>query len=83
MRAYFDILKIDRKFITNIDVDNVKLSLVKSINAMSFELGLVTIAEGIETIKQFEILKTIGVEYYQGFLFFKPMSMEDIMSISW
>ncbi|MCG3813044.1 EAL domain-containing protein [Photobacterium damselae] len=79
----FDILKIDRKFITNIDTDNVKLSLIKSINTMSCELGLINIAEGIETIKQFEVLKSIGIEYYQGFLFFKPMPISDILNISW
>ncbi|EHA1081409.1 TPA: EAL domain-containing protein [Photobacterium damselae] len=79
----FDILKIDRKFIFNIDTDNVKLSLVKSINTMSCEVGLITIAEGIESIKQFEVLKSIGIEFYQGFLFFKPMPLDDILNISW
>lgn len=65
----FDILKIDRKFISNIDADNVKLSLIKSINVMSCEVGLITIAEGVESIKQFDLLKSIGIEFYQGFLF--------------
>ena len=46
---------------------------------MAKHLNLQTVAEGVETEEQFEILKTIGCDYFQGYLFGKP---GDLMTLS-
>jgi EAL domain-containing protein (putative c-di-GMP-specific phosphodiesterase class I) len=44
-------------------------------------LRIQTIAEGVETIEQFEILKELGCDYFQGYLFFKPMPRKEFLRV--
>ena len=44
---------------------------------MAHRMGLLTIAEGAETLEQYKILKTLGCDYIQGFYFSKPVSAEE------
>jgi diguanylate cyclase (GGDEF)-like protein/PAS domain S-box-containing protein len=72
-----DKLKIDKSFID--DLVNVKKrqNLVKSIIAMSYSLNLLVIAEGIETNEQLFYLRNMGCQLGQGYLFSKPLKVED------
>ena len=67
-----DIVKIDRYFIDGCDQDAMKREFLRVL----FELGHISnarvIAEGIETKAEFELLKTLGMEYAQGFYLAKP-----------
>jgi len=73
-----DFLKIDISFIRAIAEDKHTCSIVRSIIFLSKEINIKTIAEGVETKEQFEILKEMGCDYFQGYLFFKPMSGEEL-----
>jgi diguanylate cyclase len=68
-----DNLKIDRSFVDQIQSENRNYHVVDTIIALSDQLGLAVIAEGIETQEQLEWLQKIGCKYGQGYLFNKPL----------
>lgn len=67
------ILKIDKSFIQNLDIQTPDYAIVHSIMTMGQGLGLEVIAEGVETDRQFTILKNMNCNYIQGYLIEKPM----------
>jgi len=69
-------LKIDRSFINMIGVNDDSLKIIEMIRALANHLGLILIAEGIETPKQVPFLKSIGCDYGQGYLFSKPLDAQ-------
>ncbi len=73
-----DTLKIDRSFIDDIGTPDGD-GIVKAILGMSQALGLRVIAEGIETREQAAFLHQHGCECLQGFLFAKPMAVEQLV----
>ena len=76
--AIVDILKIDMKFLDMSDADTQKgLTILKSIIDMSNEMNLPVIVEGVETEEQAEMLTKMKVRYAQGYLFYRPMHIDD------
>ena len=71
-----DILKIDRSFIRNLESSETDDALVKAMIAMAHCLGIKVIGEGVETAAQSAILRDAGCDFFQGFLYGKPMSAE-------
>lgn len=67
-----DTLKIDRAFISRMESDAETHEIVRTIVMLAHNLGLKVIAEGVETQEQLELLKHIGCEMAQGFLFSRP-----------
>lgn len=76
-----DELKIDRSFISNIDADFNNKKIVEMIIMLGHQLNLTTVAEGIETEDQYNILKDINCDRVQGYLFSKPVPIKKIESI--
>jgi diguanylate cyclase (GGDEF)-like protein/PAS domain S-box-containing protein len=70
-------LKIDKSFVRDLQFSNNDKAIVKTIIAMAQGLGLEVIAEGVETEEQRQTLFDYGCKYYQGYLFSKPLSIED------
>jgi diguanylate cyclase (GGDEF)-like protein len=68
-----DMLKIDRSFIHRLDASSANLSTVRAIMEMAQELGLKTVAEGVETESQIRQLSEIGCEMMQGFFLGCPL----------
>jgi diguanylate cyclase (GGDEF)-like protein/PAS domain S-box-containing protein len=68
-----DILKIDISFVRGITTDRHDFSIVKFITGLSKDFGFKTLAEGVETKEQIDMLSSMGVDYFQGFYFAKPM----------
>ncbi|WP_017323907.1 EAL domain-containing protein [Synechococcus sp. PCC 7336] len=68
-----DSLKIDRSFVSNIQRGGKSLSIVRSIATLAQQLGLSVTAEGIETSEQLSLLRAIGCESGQGYLFSQPL----------
>ena len=70
----FDTLKIDKSFIDDIEVDQKSRDIVKAIINLSHALGIWTIAEGVETREQVEILKYLGLDSMQGYYYSRPLN---------
>jgi EAL domain-containing protein (putative c-di-GMP-specific phosphodiesterase class I) len=66
-------LKIDRSFITPIEHSKESSEIVQTIIALGHGLGMKVIAEGIESVAQIELLRTLGCDLGQGFLFSAPV----------
>ena len=62
-------LKIDRTFVQNLTQDRDDAKIVRAIVALGHSLGLVVVAEGVETLGQLEVLSNYGCDQYQGRLF--------------
>ncbi len=73
-----DYLKIDRSFVNQIQEASRNYQIVRTIIALSNQLELAVIAEGIETSEQLQILRDLECEFGQGYLFSKPLSVEEI-----
>lgn len=71
-------LKIDKSFIDSIEKNSREEALVKYIIDLTRTLNLKTVAEGVETKEQMELLKEIGCDLIQGYYFAKPMVADDI-----
>lgn len=74
-----DELKIDKIFVDDLEARHGSRKLVQSILAIGRNHDMRIIAEGVETQRQFEILREDGCEVFQGFLFSKPMSLERLI----
>ena len=77
-RFPFDILKVDRSFVSVRTPDAETSSLVGAIVAMSRALGLQTVAEGIEGVEQLDWLKELDCDFGQGYHFARPMAAADV-----
>jgi PAS domain S-box-containing protein len=73
-----DTLKIDRAFVSRMDSDLETYEIVRIIVMLAHSLGLKLVAEGVERQQQVEMLKHIGCELAQGYLFSQPASREAI-----
>ena len=76
-----DTLKIDQSFIRDLDPSTAGLSgngaIVQAIVTLAQQLGLRVVAEGVETPEELEVLRQLGCDFVQGYLFSRPMSVED------
>ncbi len=75
-RLGFDELKIDRSFVQMIGKDDRTINLVRAIINLKDTYGIDIVAEGVETVDQSEVLKMLGCNVHQGFLFSKPKPIE-------
>jgi diguanylate cyclase (GGDEF)-like protein len=73
-----DRLKIDRSFIRELKVNTIDASIVSTIVNLGHELNLNVVAEGVETIEQFELLRSINCDAVQGFFFSRPLAATDL-----
>jgi EAL domain-containing protein (putative c-di-GMP-specific phosphodiesterase class I)/CheY-like chemotaxis protein len=73
-------LKFDRSFITGIEPGTPRWMVVEAVIALAHKLGLQTVAEGIETHAEWQLLKDAGCEYAQGYYIAKPMARDDFMA---
>jgi diguanylate cyclase (GGDEF)-like protein len=73
-----DRLKIDRSFIRELTVNSVESSIVKTIINLGHDLNLDVMAEGVETVAQLDVLRSINCDTVQGFLFSRPLTAIDL-----
>ncbi len=79
-RFPIDCVKIDRAFIKDIPGNADDVAIAKTIVAMAKALDLTTVAEGVESAAQYELLKALGCDQLQGYFFSRPLSAEDFKS---
>ena len=80
-RLKVDRLKIDRSFVRDINSDNDDAAIAHAVIAMAHSLGLHVIAEGVETEAQLELLRSYQCDYFQGYLFSRPIPAEEFTLI--
>jgi|GEM_PF-599227 diguanylate cyclase (GGDEF)-like protein/PAS domain S-box-containing protein len=73
-----DNLKIDRSFVSQMQIENRNYQVVNTIITLSSQLGLAVVAEGIETQEQLQWLQQLGCQFGQGYLFSKPLASHEI-----
>jgi diguanylate cyclase (GGDEF)-like protein/PAS domain S-box-containing protein len=77
-RMPVDIVKVDRSFVSGMAADSTDREVVAAVVGMCRALNLVVVAEGIETPEQAEVLRELGCDIGQGFLFAKPLPAEQM-----
>ncbi len=83
LREYpFDVLKIDRSFITGITDNKADCNLVKAAIAMSHSLEIKVVAEGVETKEQLDLLNELNCDIAQGFYLSKPLPGAKLLNFS-
>ncbi|TCO74423.1 EAL domain-containing protein [Marinisporobacter balticus] len=73
-----DILKIDKSFIDDLTKDHNEQAIVKSVIDMAHSMKMTVIAEGVETWEQFTSLKSLHCDKVQGYLFSRPLPVNEI-----
>ncbi|WP_239424324.1 putative bifunctional diguanylate cyclase/phosphodiesterase [Vibrio galatheae] len=76
-----DIVKLDKSYIDHIESNDRARSLVRNISSMAKELGLTTVAEGVETAGQVSRLRNWNVEEIQGYYFYKPVPADEAIRL--
>jgi diguanylate cyclase (GGDEF)-like protein/PAS domain S-box-containing protein len=76
-RLPLDQLKIDRSFVRDILEDTGSCAIAQSVISLGKALGLTVVAEGVETVEQRDHLDRLGCHKHQGFLFGRPVSLEE------
>lgn len=79
-RFSFDVLKIDRSFIMDVEVDSGDAALVEAIIVMAHKLGIKVVAEGVETENQRKFVTQQECDLIQGFYYSRPVNAAEIVS---
>jgi EAL domain-containing protein (putative c-di-GMP-specific phosphodiesterase class I) len=75
---HFDVLKIDMKFLSGFKSNEKTRPILENIIELSKQLSMLSLTEGVETKEQFEFLRNIGCERAQGYLFSKPLPIDEL-----
>nr|WP_244909969.1 GGDEF domain-containing phosphodiesterase [Francisella adeliensis] len=78
---HVDALKIDQTFIRTLHKDDRKQIIVKAIIGIAKSLGIKSVAEGVEYQIHEDILKELGCDYVQGYLYSRPLALEEAMQL--
>ena len=79
-RFPIDCVKIDRAFIMDMPGNTDDVAIARTIVAMAKSLGLATVAEGVETAEQLELLKNMGCDQIQGYFFSRPLPADEFLA---
>ncbi len=76
-----DIVKVDRRYVAAIEEPSHRM-VVAAILALCEAVGATVVAEGVETVQQLRLLDALGCHMAQGFLFSKPVEVDEILSVT-
>ncbi len=76
-----DVMKVDRAFVSDLCEDPSALAITRAILTLAKSLGKHTVAEGIETQEQADVLRQLGCDELQGFLFSKPVPADEFAAL--
>lgn len=78
-RFSVDYLKIDRGFVNSIGQNTVTVPVLDAVISLAKKLKMLTVAEGVETAEQLQLLQERDVDFMQGYYFSKPLSIENFV----
>lgn len=71
-----DTLKLDRSFLRDISVNAASAKIVRAVGALAIDLGMDTVAEGVESAEHGRLLREIGITHAQGYHYSRPLTLE-------
>ncbi|WP_219413100.1 putative bifunctional diguanylate cyclase/phosphodiesterase [Pseudonocardia nigra] len=74
-------VKVDRAFVTGVADEPADFAVARAVVDMARAMGRTTVAEGVETAEQFHVLRGIGVDAYQGWLFARPLQAATLRDV--
>ena len=74
-------LKVDRSFVHRIVASGNDFAIVEAVVALGHALGMTVVAEGVETQEQLDVVRAIGCDLVQGFLYSRPLAPEDATAL--
>jgi diguanylate cyclase (GGDEF)-like protein len=77
-----DVVKIDQKFVCDLEHDAASHAIVYTIVELAHVLGMTAVAEGVETAGQHRVLTSIGCDFCQGFYFAHPMPADNLDALT-
>jgi diguanylate cyclase (GGDEF)-like protein len=77
----FDKIKIDRSFVRDIETCADSTAIVRAVTGLGANLGIATVAEGVETLAQLDRLRAEGCDQVQGYYFSRPVPAADVAAI--
>jgi EAL domain-containing protein (putative c-di-GMP-specific phosphodiesterase class I) len=77
-----DLLKLDKSFVDNIATDAMTYTVVEGVIDLAHKLGVIVVAEGVETQDQLERLRDAGCDKVQGYLLSRPVPMERLVELA-
>jgi EAL domain-containing protein (putative c-di-GMP-specific phosphodiesterase class I) len=80
-RLPVDRLKLDKSFVHRMTVEKKTAAIVRSVLALGEDMGMMVVAEGIETERELAMLQHMGCRQVQGFLFAKPAPAQEARSL--
>ena len=81
-KAPFDKIKIDRSFVQGATEEGSRNgAIIFSITSLAEALQMDTTAEGVETLDELELIRLLGCSHVQGYIYYKPMSVEEISGL--
>ncbi len=76
-----DVLKVDRSFVEGLGRDPQDTAIVGAVIRVAHDLGRIVVAEGVETEIQAEVLRTMGCDQVQGFLYGRPVAADEVQAM--
>jgi EAL domain-containing protein (putative c-di-GMP-specific phosphodiesterase class I) len=71
------VLKLDKEFLSNVPGSEKEMNIISSVINMSKKLNLTTVAEGVETAEQVEMLREMGCDIAQGYYYSQPIPLQE------
>jgi EAL domain-containing protein (putative c-di-GMP-specific phosphodiesterase class I) len=80
-RFPIDVVKVDRSFVNTMLSDSGNLKIVRGITSLAKELGMRLVAEGVERHEELVLIRDLGCDYAQGYLFSKPLPLAETVDL--
>ena len=80
-RFPLDVLKIDKSFVSDLELGTSSATLLRAMLELGRSLGLQTVVEGVESTRQLEVISALGCELVQGYLLATPGPERDVTGL--
>lgn len=81
-RLPLHVLKVDRTFVSELPDDASDMAIVEATILLAHKLGLLVVAEGVETPQQLALLRALGCDLIQGYYLSKPVALEELPAVT-